>query len=394
MNRAETLRVGWVFPVAGPPLRDGIVAWRGETIQEVASYRGQSITVHLPDAAVIPGLVNAHIHLDLTHLSGRCPPGSDFTAWLSEVIQMRRASTPEEIQAGIRAGVAESLAAGVTCVGDIDGGGDAAQVLAGQPLRAVVFREMLGLPAANAERSRSEAARWLAQPTGGRVLRGLSPHAPYSAHRSLWQWADEQAVPVAAHLAESQAELKLLAHHAGPFVPFLEGLGVWSPDGLIASVEEPLESAARPWVIAHGNYFPLAAWPVLWRHHVVYCPRTHAAFGHAPHPFARMLRAGINVALGTDSRASNPDLDLWQEVRWLWSRWPASLPPSELLAMATQRGAQALGHEVGVLTPGAPADLVVMPLPDEGAASGEPYETLFAALGDGRRVVLAGQWLN
>ena len=393
MSHVQTLRAGWVFPVAGPPLRDAVVTWSGGVIEEVAPYRGQGVTVHFPSAAVIPGLVNAHIHLDLTHLGGRCPPGADFTGWLRIVIRLRRASTPEEVQAGIRAGVAESLAAGVTTVGDIDGGGDAAQILAQQPLRAVVFRELLGLPAVSAERSRAEAERWLAQPAGGRVLRGLSPHAPYSTHRSLWQWADQQAVHVATHLAESPTELELLAHHAGPFVSFLKDLGVWAPEGLLAGVEEPLRAASRPWLVAHGNYFPAPAWPVLHRHHVVYCPRTHAAFGHAPHPFADMFQAGINVALGTDSRASNPDLDLWQEVRLLWSRWPASLPPSELLAMATRRGALALGQaDAGTLTPGAPADLVVMPLAGEGGV--DPYEQLFAATGAGRRVLLAGEWID
>ncbi|HMP58051.1 MAG TPA: amidohydrolase family protein, partial [Gemmatales bacterium] len=210
----------------------------------------------------------------------------------------------------------------------------------------------------------------------------------------LWEWAARQAIPVATHLAETFDELTLLADRTGPFAEFLERLNVWSPAALLASVEEPLHWTSTPWLIAHANYFPRSAWPTLSRHHVVYCPRTHAVFGHTPHPFAEMLESGLNVALGTDSLASNADLDLWQEVHHVWQHWPASLPPARLLAMATRHGALALGDAArGQLAPGTPADFVIVPLPAD-RSTADPHEGLYAASGAGRRVVQAGSFRN
>jgi cytosine/adenosine deaminase-related metal-dependent hydrolase len=378
--------------VVTPPLADYVLSWADGVIVGLEPYRGQQVDFAYPDAAVLPGLVNAHVHLDLTHLADQCPPTPDFTSWLQMVIRGRRHSSSEEIARGIRQGIAESLAAGVTLLGDIDGGGNSEQWLANQPLQAVIFKEMLGLPRAHAAAVQGETERWLRQPCPQGVVRGLSPHAPYSVHRDLWFWTARQTVPVATHLAETREEGELLRDQAGPFAPFLRELGVWEDDALLADLTLPLQTAVRPWLIAHANYWPEDELAALARHHVVYCPRTHAAFGHAPHPYAAMLGAGVNVALGTDSLASSPNLDLWQEVRFLWSRWSAKLPPDELLAMATHRGALALGFSRrGILTAGSPADFIVMPLT---AAEPDPFASLFGSTGVGRRVCIQGQWLE
>lgn len=392
MSRILSLRAGWLFPVVTPPLADHVLYWADDVIVAVERYRGQRVEFAYPDAAVLPGLVNSHVHLDLTHLAGRCPPAADFTSWLRMVIRGRRHATEEEIAPGIRQGIAASLAAGVTLLGDIDGGGHAEHWLAEQPLQAVVFKEMLGLPRTRAAAVQAETERWLSQPCPPSVVRGLSPHAPYSVHRDLWFWTAQRPEPVATHLAETREEGELLRHQTGPFMPFLRELGVWQDDALLADLTLPLQAATRPWLIAHANYWPENDLAVLTRHHVVYCPRTHAAFKHEPHPYAAMLLAGVNVALGTDSLASSPDLDLWQEVRFLWARWPATLPPAELLAMCTRRGALALGHlRRGILAPGSPADFIVMPLT---AGEVDPYARLFGSTGAGRRVCVRGRWLD
>jgi cytosine/adenosine deaminase-related metal-dependent hydrolase len=444
-----TLGADWVFPVDGPPLRQGAVTIRGERIVAVGP-RGGRVDHDLRNAAVLPGLVNAHTHLDLTGLRGRCEPivfkpvrslfstifrhdaphelsKVDFTAWLRAVIRHRRRRGPARVEADIRAGLVESIRRGTTLLGDISAGGRSWPVLAAAPISSVVFHELLGLTEARANEALREGCAWLAsQPATDSCRPGLSPHAPYSVRASLFAAvaALRPAPPVAVHLAESRAELALLASHTGPFVPFLEELGVWDPAGLVRDAGEVLRlfTAPAPRLFIHGNYLdPTARLPP--GSSLVYCPRTHGAFGHdrSP-PLPELLKAGVNVALGTDSLASNPDLDVLTEARWVRSQY-RELPGETILAMATQAGAQALGweNETGTLTPGKLADLVVLDLREEadellrdagtrrlnaelrrrkeevgmvpGETAADPYDLILRARPPVRGVLCRGRWL-
>src|SRR5262249_9795499 len=156
---------------------------------------------------------------------------------------------------------------------------------------------------------------------------------------------------LATHLAETEAELELLSTRQGPFVSFLTELNVWDPDGLARSAKQVLDlcAPAPRLLLAHGNYLdPTRTLPP--QSTVVYCPRTHAAFGHEPYPLHRLLQAGVRVALGTDSLASNPDLSVLEEARFVHRLHPA-IAPETVLRIATLHGAEALGwaHEVGSL---------------------------------------------
>jgi cytosine/adenosine deaminase-related metal-dependent hydrolase len=199
-------------------------------------------------------------------------------------------------------------------------------------------------------------------------------------------------LPVAVHLAETSAELQLLLRHCGPFAGFLQELGVWQPKGLARDAADVVRLCAKApqLLLVHANYLdvtqeipPQAA--------IVYCPRTHAAFGHPPHPFRAFLQRGVRVALGTDSLASNPDLDVLTEARFLHQQYP-DFPGASLLRMATLSGAEALGwaDETGSLTPGKSADLAVVPLPDE--VAGDPHQLLLASSLPVRSVLFRGQW--
>jgi cytosine/adenosine deaminase-related metal-dependent hydrolase len=196
------------------------------------------------------------------------------------------------------------------------------------------------------------------------------------------------------HIAESDAELELLRDHRGPFVDFLKQLNVWDPSGLVASPEDVLRLTveASPVLYAHCNYLrPDVAIP---QHgSIVYCPRTHAAFGHAPHPFREFIDRGVRVALGTDSLASNPDLDLLAEVRFLAAQYP-DFSRETLLRMATLSGAEALGwaDETGSLTPGKSADLVVLPVEDRDPP--DPHSLLFSSTLPVRAVMFRGRWVH
>jgi cytosine/adenosine deaminase-related metal-dependent hydrolase len=197
---------------------------------------------------------------------------------------------------------------------------------------------------------------------------------------------------VAVHLAESAAELELLGHYRGPFVPFLRDLGVWDPEGLAEDPDHVLRlcNGLVPVLVAHGNYLRPDA-PIPANASVVYCPRTHAAFGHPPHPFRQLLARGVRVALGTDSLASNPDLDLLAEARFVHQRHP-DFPSADLLRMATLAGAEALGwaDEAGSLEAGKSADLVVVPLPAGDAA--DPHRLLLESDRPVSRVLYRGRW--
>jgi cytosine/adenosine deaminase-related metal-dependent hydrolase len=189
--------------------------------------------------------------------------------------------------------------------------------------------------------------------------------------------AKHRQFPIAIHLAEWAAEADLLRDQTGALVPFLHELGVWDPSGLVRSWEQVVNLASGPFpaLFIHCNYLP-AEIQISTNVSVVYCPRTHAAFGHPPHPFRQFLARGVRVALGTDSLASNPDLSILAEARFVRSRH-RDLSGDTLLRLATLSGAEALGwaDETGSLEPGKSADFAVVRLPDRDAA--DPHELLF-----------------
>jgi cytosine/adenosine deaminase-related metal-dependent hydrolase len=389
----QTLRARWVFPVSGPPIPDGCVTIDGGRILSVG-HDPSAPDAGLGDAALLPGFVNAHAHLDLTGMMGLAPPSRDFTGWLRRVIAHRRTRSPDQIRADIRAGLADCLRFGTTLLGDISGDCGSWEELRDAPLRAVVFRELLGLTLGRAQQAFLVAESWLDEhqpsPT---CLPGVSPHAPYSVRTSLFTFAAARGVPVMTHLAESLAELELLRDRSGPFVDFLKALNVWDPEGLADSPEHVLRltNGLTPSLFAHCNYLAPDA-PVPANGSIVYCPRTHAAFGHPPHPFRAFLSRGVRVALGTDGLASNPDLDILAEARFIARQHP-DLPGEVLLRMLTLAGAEALGlgDVAGSLTPGKSADLVVLPLPSH--EESDPHRLIFDSTQSPRAVLFRGEWV-
>ena len=225
---------------------------------------------------------------------------------------------------------------------------------------------------------------------------GAEPHAPYSVHKWLLQQCagitSSRTSPLAIHVAETRDEIQLLDTRSGPFVPFLQELGVWDDEGLAGSIHEIIEctQGTAPRLLVHCNYLD----PAIDLHPettIIYCPRTHAAFGHPPHPFSEFLARGVRVALGTDSLASNPDLDMLAEARFL-HRYP-DFPADALLRMVTLSGAEALGwaDEAGSLTPGKSADLAVVPLDSE---ERDPYHLLLKSSHRVSRTLFRGKWVT
>lgn len=376
------LRAEWVFPVSGSPLRNGVVEVAGDRIVAVHD-RSEPRAHDFVGCAILPGLVNAHTHLEFSSLTAPLAPAVPFTDWLRAVIGWRRERNalpgPD-----VADGFGQAWGGGTTLIGEIASQGwDPAAVPKIGP-RVIAFQEALGLRPAVRDEQLARARSFLAdKSTAAHVTRGLSPHAPYSLHpdlfRGLVALANEFQAPLAMHLAETTAEGELLRHGRGEFVPFLERLGVWDSSAIptgtrVLDYLRDLESLSHALVV-HGNYLDQDEQQFLAGKEnftVVYCPRTHAYFGHSPHPWQELQDRGTRVALGTDSRASNPDLSLWEELRFLRRKFPR-VAPEILLRMATVYGAEALGQgtETGTLEPGKRADLLIVPLDSQ--ALSDPY---------------------
>lgn len=366
--------------------------------------------IDLGNTALIPGLVNAHTHLEFSHLAQPLGPTAPFTGWIRSIMKSRFEVTVP-VEQSIQQGIAESLAAGTTCLGEIATSVESLHQLEQTALapHAVVFRECLGFSADRIAGQEQMAAEFLAQQTEGelydRLRLGLSPHAPYSVHPDLYlnliQQARDQGVPAAVHLAETQAELDLVEHKQGPFVELLSELGLWDPRILKEGMRlfdylAPLAELTSALAV-HGNYFGkdeiefLKQAPQI---SVVYCPRTHHYFGHGPHPWLTLIGQGINVALGTDSRASNPDLSLWNELLFLRVAFP-EVSTDLILECGTLAGARALelSEDIGSVAVGKCADLALIQLP--GSAVGLSGSDLLLNSGSHvSRVMLNGCWIN
>ncbi len=276
-------------------------------------------------------------------------------------------------------GVKESVRCGVTTIGNIE---TQWSMLSTSLVNIAAYYELRALRPADIEAS-AALTRLLSRTE----FAGLSPHAPYTVHQRLLQIAIEiaraEGRQVVMHLAESREELQLLQTSRGPFRDLLEERGWWVP-GAIRLGARPLDyiealSRVDRTIVIHGNYLDDEEIRFVGensnRMSVVYCPRTHAYFGHESYPLQNMLHAGVRVALGTDSRASNPDLELRQEMRYVIDHH--GVVPSDALKMGTLEGARALGqlNRRGTIANEKFADLAIIQLPNRSAT--DPHELLF-----------------
>ncbi len=369
----------WVLPVARPPIRNGAVLVDGGVIVEVGrtvelrGLAGESERYDFPGCVVSPGLVNAHTHLSLTALGGLLAP-APLDVWISQLVTALGDWGPAEYAASASLGAVECLRAGVTVVGDIVYGPEAPAAAADAGLGGTFFWEVLGVPAPRLY-AVLESKEYPATDHGWCSKRqrcGLSPHAPYSCDpsliRAMHQAVDEFFVPYAMHVAESAAETQLMATGDGPLADVAKRLApeFSAPDSSSIAYIDTLGALDGCTVIhaCHASPTDIARLACAARG-VVTCPRSNRFLGNPLAPVNRLLRAGLPVGVGTDSVASNTDLDLVAELRVLHEAFPA-IPPARLIEMATVMGALALGLEdrFGILETGMQADLAVFRLGD------------------------------
>ena len=400
----KLVRASCVVPMDGVPIVDGAVAFQEGTI--VAVGIAQQLAAQYPDAqeldrrgfAVFPGLINAHTHLELSVLS-QGPAPDNFVGWIERLLAGTPTSDEALRQSVMRAvpiGVEQCLRFGVTCVGDISRRCGITRALLRQgPLRVVSYGEIQAMAQRRALLEERIATATDQKDASQNLQVGLSPHAPYSVeidgYARCLEVAREHTLPLATHLAETPDEAAFLSNHAGPFRDLWNHLQAWD-EKVPRFTGGPIRMAAAigmvdyPTLLAHVNYCDDEELEVLagGQASVVYCPRTHAYFGHPPHRWRDMLRMGINVAIGTDSCASSPDLNLVEELRLLHRLAPQT-PALDLWRLATANGARAVGNRnIGILRPGYAADFVLFP-----ANSDDPLTEILE-----RRVLPAEVWID
>ena len=322
---------------------------------------------HFPGCVLTPGLVNAHTHLTLTALAGVVSP-APFTEWLPRLVAALKPWDVADHEASGVVGAEQCLLGGVTVVGDIAYGAAEVASASRAGLGGVFYWELLGMRAGDVP----ETLRELRYPDapdayGMRVTCGLSPHSPYTSGPELLRAVHDEAaargVPLAIHVAESLAEVELLRDGSGPLagVASRTALGFEPPHAsTVRYLAElgALEGATAVHVchLAEGDLALLARQA----RGAVTCPRSNRYLGNPPPPVGSLLTAGVAVGVGTDSSASNSDLDLMAEVRQLRSAEPG-LPPWRLFELATLCGARAIGvaERFGSLEPGKSADLAL-----------------------------------
>lgn len=345
---------------SGDWLSPGEILWdRAGRIVALRRWRGRAPA----DVAVLPGLVDAHAHLQLPAVDAAA---RGFVPWIGAVMAARAAATPAAERATIRRAIACLTASGTTAIGDIDATGRAAAVLAASGVMARCYRELTGFHLDAAAARQLVRTRW--QPSRATVAAGLSPHAPYSVSAALFQTAARRCRQLSIHCAETPEEQRFLRSGTGPFRDLLERLGRlpngFRPPGLGAvrwlerlGVLRPTTQLVHCQELERGD----AARIVAAGASIVVCPGTIEWFARSQPPVPVWLRAGIPVALGTDSLASNTTLSMREELRRAALAWP-SLAPATLLAMATRHGGRSLGLvDAGRLRRGGRADFVVVP---------------------------------
>ncbi len=390
---ARRLAARWVLPIGSPAIARGalLISAEGRLVSvgpdAVVPRPSDAVAEEFADGILLPGLVNAHTHLELTGLDGY-PPDPDFAAWIRRVRAVKAERSPAEFLEAARAGLGACFALGVTTVADTGDSGAVIQALAERGGSGIAYHEVFGPDPAQCAESlaglRTRVAG-LARFARGRVRIGVSPHAPYTVSgplfRAVARWAARERLPLAVHVAESAAEHELLARGAGAFadawrarrIPLPEPLGrtpvAWLDEHGVLGAETLCIHAVRT---SEDDRALLAREGAA----VAHCPLSNAAHGHGAAKLAALLEAGLRVGVGTDSVMSVGRLDLLAECRA--ARELAGLAAAETLRLCTIEAARALGlaDEIGSLEAGKWGDCVVI---RAGAPDTAPEEQVLAS---------------
>ncbi len=386
----------YLVPADAPPIAsgalldlDGEIAAVGTLAELKRSHPGVEV-VEFTDGVIVPVLVNAHTHLELTDYpqwaekSGETEAPSDFVDWILRLIRVKRPLDKALFHDSVANGITQSVAYGTGAVGDILSHYPSRSAYLAAPLLGTVFLESLGQDPAVIQRVRQGLNSVLREPQAGPLALGISPHSPYSISgtymASLFQMAGKEKLRCSTHLAESPEEIAFLADSRGPLVSKLYTTIGWEslvPRAAGCSPTEYLQSKGGLFpenLLVHGVQLTRPEIDLLATHrmHLALCPRSNARLNVGKAPAGRLLKAGVRLALGTDSLASNDSLSLWDEMAFARRWFAGELDAPTLFRMATLGGAEALGLEsqIGSLTVGKQSSFQVL-RPDEALAIDE-----------------------
>ena len=420
------LRARVVVTMDGAPIENGGVAISGNRIIDVgkfpevsARHSGQEI-VDLGEQALLPGLINAHCHLDYTCLRGKIPSRKSFADWIRAINAEKAKLSERDYLASITEGFAEAKRCGTTTVANLAAFPElVAQVRS--PIRAWWFAELIDVRSperadelVDLVRRRTDSLRQAIESLRSTENWGLAPHALFTASANLYGRCEEIArrddVLLTTHLAESREEMAMFRDGSGPLYEFMKSIGRPMDDcGHETPLELFLDLVGRggspnhpraievnrpylPWIVAHLNELTESDFDLLEtanrKFHVVHSPRSHAYFAHSRFPFEKLRALEFNICLGTDSLASNENLSLFAEMR-AFERNEPGISPDQILEMVTVNAAQALHQEnaLGRIRSGFQADLVSIP------CSGSPnlFEEIVAVDGPVNWMMINGQ---
>jgi cytosine/adenosine deaminase-related metal-dependent hydrolase len=376
-GRALIYAAPWVLPIAEPPIRDGWVGVEGGRISGLG--RGADLPTDAEvvsvDGAIMPGLVNAHTHLELSWMRGQVPPAPSMPQWVERLMALRR-TVGHEPRDPIVEAIREARAAGTTLVGDITNTFAAYEPLSQSEMSAAVFRELLGFSVGDPAMPIASVVQQItALEPNPRLRPSIVPHAPYSVAPSLLRAIADasRGSRISMHLGESAEEIEFLHTGQGAWRELLTRLGVWT-DAWQPPRTGPIDYIAACGLVndrllaVHGvqltddELHTLASAGAT----VVTCPRSNRWVGAGDPPIERFYTSGVRVAVGTDSLASVEDLNLFAEMKLMRDLAP-TVPAERILESATKSGADALGFgdQLGTIEPGKRAELIAVAVPAE-----------------------------
>jgi cytosine/adenosine deaminase-related metal-dependent hydrolase len=383
------IRARTVVTADRPPIENGAIAVCGNQIVDAgsfdeikASHAGE--VIDLGEQALLPGLINAHCHLDYTCLRGKIPPQKSFSDWIRAINTEKAHLSPHDYIASINEGFAEAKRFGTTTIANLT----AFPKLIPQihtSIRTWWFAELIDVRAPDGANELVDCALEALDQTENW---GLAPHALFTASENVYRLCEEIAhrenILLTTHLAESREEMQMFHDAAGPLYEFLRHIGRPMDDcgnksPLSVFVRATGRRALPHWIVAHLNELNETDFEFLeksaLKFHIVHCPCSYDYFCHSQFPLERLRALGFNICLGTDSLASNDSLSLFDEMRAFQKRFP-SVPPQETLRMVTVNPAGALRqkNELGRIRPGFKADLIAVPC----SGSAEAFEQIIA----------------
>jgi cytosine/adenosine deaminase-related metal-dependent hydrolase len=400
------IRARIVVTMHGAPIENGAVAVSGNRIVDVGRFndlktRNAGNTVDLGEQVLLPGLINAHCHLDYTCLRGKIAPQKSFTDWLRAINAEKSELSPKDYLASISDGFEEAKRFGTIAIANLTAFPELILQIQ-PPIRTCWFAELIDIRAPEHTNELVDAAIEALGGARPQLARrgegtpwGLAPHTLFTASKDLFRRCEEIAqreyVLLTTHLAESREEMEMFRDASGPLYEFMKSIGRpmgdcgnETPLGLFVGAPGPrtagkLGRAPPQWIVAHLNELTESDFELLERSnskfHVVHCPRSHNYFGHSPFAFDRLRSLGFNICLGTDSLASNESLSLFAEMRAFQKKFPR-VSQEEIFRMVTVNPARALRYEnvLGQIRPGFGADLIAVPC----SGSADIFEQIIA----------------